>query len=81
MKHDFPCDPKFKLAAGLESAEMNNDNIPETNNLEQRVEQNETETEDLFDMQLQVNGIEHHENGTIPKKRKRLNSKTLGDLP
>ncbi|XP_022888789.1 methyl-CpG-binding domain-containing protein 13-like isoform X3 [Olea europaea var. sylvestris] len=67
--------------SGLESAEMNNDNIPETNNLEQRVEQNETETEDLFDMQLQVNGIEHHENGTIPKKRKRLNSKTLGDLP
>ncbi|KAL2527264.1 Methyl-CpG binding transcription regulator [Abeliophyllum distichum] len=69
------------LTSGLESAEMNNDNTLETNNLEQRVKQNESVTGDLPDMQLQVNRMEQHENRTNPKKQKRMNGKTLGDLP
>ncbi|KAL2550368.1 methyl-CpG-binding domain-containing protein 13 [Forsythia ovata] len=69
------------LTSGLESAEMNNDNTLETNNLEQRVKQNESVTGDLPDMQLQVNRMEQHENRTNPKKQKRMNGKTLCDLP
>lgn len=69
------------LTSGLERAEMNNDNMPETNNKEQKLKRDESVTGELPDMQLQVNRMEQHENGTKPQKRKRLNSKTLGDLP
>ncbi|CAA2977725.1 methyl- -binding domain-containing 13 isoform X1 [Olea europaea subsp. europaea] len=69
------------LTSGLERAEKNNDNMPEANNLVQKLKQDESVTGELPDMQLQVNRMEQHENGTNPQKRKRLNSKTLGDLP